>query len=468
MADEQLRQEIDAYVDEVWEEFIADVERLVAIDSTADPDTAREGAPWGEGPARALECALDIAGRIGLEPHNMEGYVGYADLPGESDKQIATIGHVDVVPVGTGWRNDPFKLVREDGCLVARGVEDDKGPTMTAMYAFRFFRDRGERLPYTLRCILGANEETGMGDVDYYLARQPEPDFLFTPDACFPLVYGEKGTFFGEITSAAGAVGSKLRSLEGGTVSNAVPDAARAVVQADASSLPEAHGISVRDLGDGCCEVSASGRSAHASKPEVGESAIATLVSYLLDHDLCSEGERPFLEMERALLSATDGSGAGISCSDEELGPLTIVGGTLRQDGDRLVQSVDCRFPTTTDAEEISAALSRLAAGCQATFELGSTMAPFVIDPQSAPVQALVSAYNDVTGLDGKPFTMGGATYARRFAHGVGFGPGRQGLKKPDWVNSEHSPNEGIMEEALRRAMKAYILGIARLMRLEF
>ena len=34
----------------------------------------------------------------GLSTRNCEGYVGYADLPGKSEKQIALITHLDVVP----------------------------------------------------------------------------------------------------------------------------------------------------------------------------------------------------------------------------------------------------------------------------------------------------------------------------------------------------------------------------------
>ena len=72
----------------------------------------------------ALELALGIAERLGLEPHNDDGFIGYADLKGTDGKQIATIVHVDTVPVGTGWVGSPYEVIRKDGCIVGRGVAD--------------------------------------------------------------------------------------------------------------------------------------------------------------------------------------------------------------------------------------------------------------------------------------------------------------------------------------------------------
>ena len=48
------------------------------------------GAPFGEGPRRALDRALEIAARMGFEPHSHEDYMGWFDLPGEREAHIAT------------------------------------------------------------------------------------------------------------------------------------------------------------------------------------------------------------------------------------------------------------------------------------------------------------------------------------------------------------------------------------------
>ena len=139
---------------------------------------------------------------MGLFTRNCEGYAGYADLPGKSEKQIALITHLDVVPEGSGWTGDPFCMTLRDGFAVGRGTADDKGPAVITLYAAKFFKEQGVKLPYTLRVLFGTNEETGMQDVDYYLAHYPQPAFCFSPDARFPVGYAEKGGYSGWLVSA--------------------------------------------------------------------------------------------------------------------------------------------------------------------------------------------------------------------------------------------------------------------------
>ena len=40
-------------------------------------------------------------------------------------------------------------------------------------------------------------------------------------------------------------------------------------------------------------------------------------------------------------------------------------------------------------------------------------------------------------------------------------------MKDPEWVGIEHGPDEGVSEECLKRALKIYIVSIARLMELD-
>ena len=125
VSDEQLKQDVEKYVEEVWEDVVEDIRSLVRIDSVEDLAHAESGKPWGPGPYRALVKGLELAERAGLEPHNCDGYIGYADLPGQSEKQIATIAHTDIVPVGIGWTVPALDVTRREGYLLGRGVLDD-------------------------------------------------------------------------------------------------------------------------------------------------------------------------------------------------------------------------------------------------------------------------------------------------------------------------------------------------------
>ncbi len=474
MTEEELKEKLDAYVDEVWEDVVEDIRSLVRIRSVEDLPDARPGMPWGPACHDALAQGLRIAERLGLDAHECEGYIGYADLPGASERQIATIAHTDVVPEGLGWTVDPFDVTRRDGYLIGRGVLDDKGPLVLSLYAAHFFKrmadQTGERLPRTLRCIVGNAEETTMGDLRWYLAHYEEPDFCFSPDADFPLICGEKGVFHGHFTSArafGGEGGSRIVRMDGGTVANAIPGRAEALVRARSSELPPAVGIEVAEEPSGLARIVATGRGGHASLPEGTLNAIGLLVDYLLANDLCSAGERDFLELQHALCaSGHDGAALGIKTSDEKFGPLTVIGGTVRTEGGRLVQTVDSRYPTSIDGDTLRERLSSLAEVHGASFAVDQDKVPFYIDPKSPEIRCLLQSYDDYVGGKSGAFVIGGGTYARLFKKACAFGPHEPKEDTPSWVGPEHGADEGVSEASLCRALKVYVLAIWRLMQL--
>ena len=469
MADEMLKAEAKAFVEENWEDIVKDIESLVAIRSVEDLDHATDEMPYGPASYEALCKGVEIAERLGLDAHNCDGHIGYADVPGDSERQIAMIAHTDIVPEGSGWTFDPFKLTRKDGYLIGRGVLDDKGPFVLELYCAKFFAERaartGERLPYTIRCIIGNNEETEMADVEWYLERYPQPEFLFSPDADFPLICGEKGGYSATIRS--GKVSDVIVDFCGGTVGNAVAGEATALVRADAAALPAAERITVEAVEGGLARISAEGIGAHASTPAGSINAIGLLVDYLLENGLFSEGEKSFLEMEKLVFGSTDGSTLDIAAKDDLFDPLTCIGGTIRTVDGVFEQTIDSRYPTSITGDEITRRVGALceAHGCTLTVDLD--MVPFSTDPNSDGIQALVRTYNEYTGRNDKPFTIGGGTYARHFKAGGAFGPNDPNFPMPDWIGAEHSADEGFSEEQFKRALEIYIVSVARLAELE-
>ena len=375
------------------------------------------------------------------------------------------------MPLGTGWAFDPLAVTRKDGYLIGRGVIDDKGPWTLSLYACKFFADRvrktGEKLPYTLRCMVGCNEETMMHDVEWYLEHYPQPAFRFTPDAEFPLCYGEKGTYWGKFTSGDLGDDGEIVEFSGGTVPNAIPSLASATIRRSAAGLPAAERIDIEDAGEGLVRLTAHGIGGHASKPEGTVNAILLLVDYLLDNGIGTRAERDFLELEHRFLSTTDGSALGVASADEYFDPTTMIGGVVATEGGRFTQTLDCRYVTTMDEATITAAATELARAHGASYEPDKVAVPYVTDPTSEPIQTLIGVYNEMTGRDAKPFTMGGGTYARHFERAASFGPNDPELETPDWVHGEHSADEGIAEQQLKDALKIYILAIHRLMQLD-
>ncbi len=466
MDQQELTKKIDAYLEDNWDAMVGDIETLVRIPSFEETDKAADGAPFGPGPKEALTAVLEMAADMGFQTHDAEGYIGFADFPGESEKQLGIIGHMDVVPAGPGWTFEPYTVTRKDGYLMGRGTLDDKGPSVMALHAMKFWKDQGVRFPYTIRFLFGANEESGMADVAYYHKHYEDPEFLFTPDAEFPVCYGEKGGYDGLITSKPMA-NRVVVEFTGGAASNAVPGLAEAVVKADAASLPGTDRITVSEAGPGLAKLAAAGKGAHASTPDEGINAIGLIVDYLLENNLCTPDERAFFEFDQKLLNHTDGAGVGIKSADEYFGPLTVIGGTIEIKDNRFAQTMDSRFPTSITAAEITENLRQLTDAIGATFENTLLMEPFLVKPDTPEIQALLNAYNEATGEDAKPFTMGGGTYAREFKSGASFGPEKPWVKDPDWVGMMHGPDEGVSEELLKQSFKIYALTLDKLMQLD-
>ena len=470
MADEQLKQEAREYIEREWENIVSDIDTLVHIRSVEDMDAAEPGKPYGPKAFEALDAAVKIADRLGFDAHNCDGHIGYADIKGASDKQIALIGHTDIVPEGTGWTFPPFQVTRKDGFMIGRGVLDDKGPFTLGLYALKFFKERAEKAgtvnPYTLRMIIGNNEETDMRDVEWYLDNFEQPAFLFTPDADFPVICGEKGGYSATIRSSS-AIADQIVELDGGSAGNAVPGQATAVVKADASKLPAADRITVEPAGDGLAKVTAEGIGAHASTPEGSVNAILVLVDYLRAQEIGSDAERVWLDLEHDILCTTDGSSMGFASHDEMFGPLTCIGGTVRTKNGVFEQTIDSRYPTSISSDEISAAIEKFLEGRNATLTVDLDMPTFYIKPDNPAIETCVATYNEYTGRDAKAYVIGGGTYARHFHCACAFGPNDPTDPMPDWVGAEHSADEGFSEAQFKRALEIYIVTIARLMELD-
>ena len=472
---ELLERGVDAYVDEVWDDVLEDIAELVSHPSVADGSAAEPDAPFGPDARAALDCALGIADKLGYETSCDEGYIGIADIPGERPEQIATIAHCDVVPAGPGWNTDPFHMERREGWLLGRGVCDDKGPAVLSLYAGAYLLHQGVTPRYTFRALLGSDEEVGMTDVHHYLETHDDPLFLFTPDADFPVCNAEKG-FFGGVVRSAPIHDGRIISWSGAEASNAIPGLSVLELAVDASELPapraNAARIAIEPVGEGRSRITATGIGGHASLPEGTINAIGLVTDYLLEVVDASPGvlsvdEASFIELMDLLTADTDGQALGIASSSETFGPLTINAGVIRLNEDHFEQSIDVRYPESIAADDITAALAGAAGRFGATFELDMDKPPFWVSAESPEVQTLIGTYNEVTGRDAEPFSMGGGTYARNFKRAVSFGPEELDQVLPEWGGMMHGPNECANEAQLRQALKIYILAILRLMELD-
>ena len=448
--DENRLSDISRFAESHERDIVRDIARLVSIPSVEGP--AAPDAPFGIESKRALDCALQIAAELGLDTVNCENKIGYASV-GEDRGQgyLATITHVDVVPAGDGWTEDPFTVRERDGFLLGRGVMDDKGPSILCLYALKYLRDSGLPLRYPVRALLGSNEETGMGDLEHYNANYPAPLFCFSPDADFPLIHGEKGIYHGRLISRHTPV--NVLEMTGGV--------------APAEALQSTDAVSVEELEPGLWKLSSVGVSGHASMPEGTVNAIGRIVDYLLENGIPAEGELPYFRFLARLHAATDGSGLGLQSSDDYFTPLTAVGGKISTADGIFCQTIDCRYGISTSGEAITARL-REAAGSAAEIQVDADAAPFYLTLDNPAIQACMESYNLVTGENGHPFTIGGGTYARHFPNAAAFGPEHPERPAPAFAGPIHGIDEAARLSDLMEALKIYIVALLRLESLDY
>ena len=123
------------------EELMKSLKEFIAIDSVYDEETRDQVNPFGKGVSNALQYIENLAKKDGFIVKNYDNMV-VEILTNDIENNVTIMAHADVVPVGTGWPQDPFTLTEDpDGeTLYARGVADDKGPALAAYYGLKAFK----------------------------------------------------------------------------------------------------------------------------------------------------------------------------------------------------------------------------------------------------------------------------------------------------------------------------------------
>ncbi len=357
-------EKLDALIDSRRDEYLRDLARWLSVPSVQGE--AEAGAPFGRENRRMLEMALEDAEAYGFEVRNIDGYAGDITM-GDGEKTMGILAHLDVVPAGEGWTAEPFGLTVRDGAMYGRGVVDDKGPALAALYAMRAVRDAGIELADRVRLILGCDEETGMTDMKYYNAHTKSPDYGFSPDAEFPVINIEKGRLHIGLLAEGGEEGARIPvyAIEAGERPNVVPGIARAVVGTENVPLVNLRAalekintrtpfkLRAADLGGNRAEITAEGTSAHASTPDIGVNAAGMLLIALKELGAGGKSARAIAALAEKIGFSGDGAGIGIAQRDELSGPLTCNLGILRYDGAELEAQLDIRYPICADEDDM-------------------------------------------------------------------------------------------------------------------
>jgi succinyl-diaminopimelate desuccinylase len=437
------------------QELLEDTRRMLQIPSIeSDPEP---NAPFGRANREALDFALSLGDKWGMETRDIEGYIGYAEV-GSGEKLIMSLGHLDVVPVGPGWKHEPFGAGVEEGYIYARGATDDKGPTMASFYAVRALRECIPDLPARIRQVFGCNEESGFKCVARYVQTEEPPTYGVAPDSGWPLYHAEKGIANIELAVPLPSSEFALLEANGGQRTNIVIDRCEARVRVAAGA--KAHVESkLQDAWDKNVEwtweqpdvlhVIASGKAAHGSTPFYGDSAGIRLFRFLID--LAPLGSENFYEEVFDSMHVS-GVGIGIHGRDDVSKDLTCNIGIIRTQEGRLHGTYNVRYPVTWEGEELRNRCLEHIGKLESGWEMVSfSDSPSLYFPLEHPmVKVITEVHEQETGEKKEPGVMGGGTYARAIPNTVSIGTGWDGDGKA------HETDERLKVENLYKMSRIY------------
>ena len=409
-----------------YAEFKNDLKKLISFNSILSD--AKEGMPFGENCYLALECFLDIAKRLGFDTINYDGYV--AEVSFGDGEEVGIIGHLDIVPATNGWSSDPFTLTEKDGKLIGRGMVDDKMPMLLCLYALKEVKDSGIKFNRKIRLFAGTNEETGWKDVAYLQTKTTLPEYGFSPDGNFPLSYAEKGMYYFILHLPKFEL---FENLSGGTAVNSVCDLAfiNQKTEIDENLLKK------YDLTKDGNKIISKGVAAHGSSPQKGVNAFKNLFLYMREvgENLGNLPEILFFDK------------LGVFNFTNEQGATTFSPNLIKPTENGCGLYCDLRIPAPLTIENITPTLNKFGV----PFSIIEKHPPVMVEKDGWFVSALKKSYEDATGKDGTPISMGGSTFARAFRKGCAFGP-------DDGIHAGgcHKTDEYIEEEYLLSCYEIY------------
>jgi succinyl-diaminopimelate desuccinylase len=386
---EQFRQ-VCSRIDSYRQDMI-DLQRELVAKVAVGPD---QGGP---GEAKKAAFLTDLLKSWGLKVDNFpapdDRVAGgerpnlVAWLPGQRDKKVWVLSHLDVVPPGDEnlWESDPYTLRMEGNRLYGRGTEDNHHGIVISLMAVKALLDLQITPSRTVALALVSDEETGSAKgLDFLLKHHRR---LFAPDDLI-----------------------------------IVPDA----------GSPDGTMIEVAEKSMLWLRLEVVGRQCHASRPELGRNTLRASAHMIVALEALS---REF-HKKNELFEPPQGTFEPTKKEANVPNVNTIPG--------RDVFYLDCRVLPEYDLAEVKEKIYAIAAEVAQKFEVTLNMEPvqeLVSAPPTSPeapvVKALAQAIKKVYGRDGKPQGIGGGTVAAFFR--------QAGLPAAVWMTvsqTAHQPNE--------------------------
>lgn len=412
--------------------LIKDLITLLKYDTVGVEQPEVKDAPFGEGVRDALLYMLALGKEHGFKVKNIDNVAGHIEY-GEGEEIVGILCHLDVVPAGDGWTYPPFDGTIVGEKLYGRGTIDNKGPAMSSFYALKILKDANIKLNKRIRLILGTDEETGMRCIQRYLEVCEKPHMGFSPDANFPIIYGEKGIMSIDLVSDE----ESDFTLHSGERYNVVPDLATLKTNQNLEQefqkylLDNGFKGEIKDR-----SYYLSGISSHAMEPEKGVNALVNLAKFFFNYT-----HNNLVRFLAEKLNDTRLKTLGLDFTDSEMKDLTLNVAFARIDEKGGKVGLNLRYPINWDQDAFLSAFEKEAAKYNIKVVVQEDSKPHYVPKDSKFVKTLHEAYIKYTSDTKSPLlTIGGGTYARTLGNAVAFGmlmPGREDVvhKSNEYLN---------------------------------
>lgn len=435
-----FEEQIHDYIRRHREEITHMLKELVKIPSVRGQ--AEENAPFGKECARALEFAqkLYVSNGFATELDVGGGYL--LSFFGEGEKSLGLFAHADVVPAGDDWiLTAPFEPIEKDGFIIGRGVVDDKSAVVASLFCAKMLKELNLPFESRLVCFTGANEESGMRDIQNYVRAHKAPDFSLVCDTAFPLYRGDKGIL--RFTATQDAPMKDVTDFSGGVAFNVILGEARAEI--GKQSFIE------------------KGVSRHSALPEGSLNAACVLAKKLSQSNILSEYDRKQTAFIATVLEKYYGEVFGIEQTDGDFGRLTVTNGIASMSEGRITLCFDMRYGASLNIEEAKAGVGSFFEKNGWTVAYVLESAPFILPDDDPYIAACMNVYKRFTGkADARSFVNAGGTYAgylpRAAEIGTSYGCGKRALELPQGHGGVHQPDECIGIDGLLNAIELTML----------
>lgn len=428
---------LTASIEANWSEFLTLLSEVMQIASVKGEPAPH--APYGKGPREVLAYVMEKSAAYGFQTTVIDDAIGYAHWGPTDTDYIGVLGHLDVVPAGSGWSYPPFALTEKDGNFYGRGILDNKGPIISCLFAMKLLKDLGHQPQLPLRIIFGTDEESGMSDIPHYLAAEQPPRFGFTPDCKYPVVYGERGVVNVQLDFPLPAQEQQLlAAFSGDQFRDHVPDHLSVTI--------------------GSQSFEALGKRSPSNAPELGDNAITKLAQQAAPQLAATPSLQAALQwIAQSFHQQHYGEGVDLVLEDADSGKLILTPVVLQKSASGLALEVAFRYPVSVTEEQVLAGVQK-ALPKGASLTILRSIPGFCRSKDVPEIQKLSTIYHQVTGNDPTPVTTTGATYARKMPNILAFGPSFPGQK-----GIAHNQDEYMAVADLRTNLEIYLRSLQAL-----